>query len=60
MTRVLIEKDRERTLMIKDYLNKTFDDIGGLNTTSQLNDSANNKRSSDNGKNMYIRNRPIE
>ena len=60
MTRVLIEKDRERTLMIKDYLNKTFDDIGGFNTTSQLNDSSNNKRSSDNNKNMYIRNRPIE
>ena len=33
MTRELIEKDRERTMMIKDYLNKTFDDIGGFNTT---------------------------
>ena len=27
MTRVLAERDRERNLMIKDYLNRTFDDI---------------------------------
>jgi hypothetical protein len=27
MTRGLAERDRERNLMIKDYLNRTFDDI---------------------------------
>jgi hypothetical protein len=57
MTRVLIEKDRERTMMIKDYLNKTFDDIGGFNTASHL---GLNKGLSDHTKNMYLRNRPIE
>jgi hypothetical protein len=38
-------------MMIKDYLNKTFDDIGGFNTTKGL---------SDHTKNMYLRNRPID
>ena len=64
MTRVLAERDRERNLMIKDYLNRTFDDI---KLAKGVEDSARPqlqiselRRGSDNPINMYIRHRPIE
>ena len=59
MTRMLAERDRERNLMIKDYLNRTFDDIKLASTTPQLQVS-DLRRGSDNPMNLYIRHRPIE
>ncbi len=54
MTQGLVDRDRERNLMIKDYLNKTFDDIKMIKNSTFVTER---RSSGEQGSKIKIRNR---